>query len=116
MTDSEAVVKNAGSITGLGNLPFAQCLCVNVVLEKDGRAKTVEKVKVMGGVSEGENVLTGKWTVDRDVLNVTYANAVLMGRMTLRADSKAVLKTTYCSDSIRVGRSQSGDVYAFIKE
>lgn len=116
LTNSAAVEKNSGSITGLGNLPLAKCLCVNVILAKDGSARTVEKVKVFGGIMDGENTLEGKWKVEKDTLDVTYAQANLMNIMKLRADSKAVLRNSYCSANVRVGRSKGGDFYTFVKE
>lgn len=118
LTNSQAVEKNAGSITGLGSLPGAKCLQVRVILQKDGKAKTVEKIKVFGGLMQGENSLEGKWRLSGkgDVLEVTYAQAVLMGKNKIRADSKAVLTTTYCSQRMRVGRSSSGEFYLFVRE
>lgn len=119
LTDSDAVRKNAGSVTGLGSLPGARCTRVDVVLAKDGRAKTVEKIEVFGGLMNGENALVGKWTLTgkaKSILEVTYASAVLMGKSTVRADSKAVLKITYCSRDVRIGRSESGDFYVFVRD
>lgn len=114
LTNSRAVEKNGGSITGLGSLPGASCLGVVVDLEKGGKAKTTEKIKVFAGLMEGENCLEGKWSfVKGGILEVTYAQAVLMGKSKVRADSKAVLRTTYCSRQIRVGRSESGEFYVF---
>lgn len=116
LTDSKAVEKNAGSITGLGNLPGARCTNVEVRLERDGKASTVERVKVFGGLLDGENALEGKWRVDGSTLEVTYAKAILMGKATVRADSKAVLRTTFCSRRTRIGRSASGELYVFQKQ
>lgn len=119
ITDSKAVEKNAGSITGLGSLPGAKCMQVKVELAKDGKAKTIEKVKVFGGLITGNNALEGKWKLtgkQASTLEVTYAQAVLMDKAKLRADSKAVLNTTYCSAQIRIGRSPSSDdVYVFVR-
>ena len=119
VTNSKAVEKNAGSITGLGSLPGAKCIQVKVQLEKDGKARTVEKVKVFGGLVTGNNALEGKWRLtgkQASTLEVTYAQAVLMDKAKLRADSKAVLNTTYCSAQIRIGRSpSSNDFYVFIR-
>lgn len=117
-TDSAAIVKNAGSITGLGSLPGAKCTRVQVVLEPNGRARTEESVSVFGFLN-GENTLVGKWKLAGkrgNTLEVTYASAILMGRTTLRADSKAVLDTTYCGDRIRVNRNKSGDIFVFQRE
>jgi len=114
-TDSEAVVKNGGSITGLGSLPGADCSRVEVILEASGKAKTIETVSVFGLIN-GDNTLTGRWKLSGKngiTLEVTYAEAILLGRTKLRADSKAVLNTTYCGESIRVGRSPSGDIFVF---
>lgn len=114
-TDSNAVIKNAGSITGLGSLPGAKCTRVDVILERGGRARTVESVTVFG-LLNGENTLIGKWKLagkGENTLEVTYASAILMGRTTLRADSKAVLNTTYCGNRVRIGRSASGDLFVF---
>lgn len=117
LTDSLAVEKNAGSITGLGSLPGAQCLGVSVILNKDGSARTVEKIKVFGGLINGENTLQGTWRVTgKGILEVTYASAVLLGKSKIRADSKAVLRTTYCSQKLRLGRSGSGEFYVFAKD
>lgn len=119
MTDSDAVEKNGGSITGLGNLPGARCTWVEVVLEADGKARTVEGIEVFGGVMQGKNELVGRWQVGGKggrVLEVTYASAILMGKTKVRADSKAVLETTYCGDRLRVGRSGHGDVYVFVRK
>lgn len=115
-TDSQAVVKNGGSITGLGSLPGARCKRVEVHLEGNGKARTIESVTAFGLV-DGENALIGKWTLGGKAgctLEVTYAEALLLGKATLRANSKAVLETTYVGDSIRVGRaSGSGDFFVF---
>lgn len=117
LTDSLAVEKNAGSITGLGSLPGAQCLGVSVVLSKDGSARTVETIKVFGGLINGDNTLQGTWRVTgKGMLEVTYASAVLLGKKKIRADSKAVLRTTYCSQKMRLGRSGSGEFYVFVKD
>lgn len=119
LTDSTAVEKNAGSITGLGSLPSTRCKWVEVVLKSDGGARTVEGIEVLGGLIKGENTLVGKWKVGGKggrMLEVTYASAILMGKTTVRADSKAVLETTYCSERLRVGRSGGGDVYVFVRQ
>lgn len=119
LTDSIAVEKNAGSITGLGSLPGARCKWVDVVLKSDGGAQTVEGIEVLRGLIKGENTLVGKWKLGGKggrMLEVTYANAILMGKTTVRADSKAVLETTYCSERMRVGRSGRGDVYVFVRQ
>lgn len=119
LTDSTAVEKNEGSITGLGSLPGARCKWVEVVLKSDGGAQTVEGIEVFGGLLKGENTLVGKWEVGGKggrTLEVTYASAILMGRTTVRADSKAVLETTYCSERMRVGRSGKGDFYVFVRQ
>lgn len=116
-TDSPAVAKNAGSISGLAALPGVRCSSVAVALRRDGAARTVEEVKVLGFV--GRNILEGTWTVagkGEDRLEVTYASATLVGGFKLRADSKAVLTTTYCSKDIRIGRSGKGDFYVFVKD
>lgn len=116
MTDSVAVEKNGGSITGLGSLPGARCTWVEVVLGSDGKAKTVEGIEVFGGMMSGENQLVGRWELGGKggrTLEVTYAKAILMGRSTIRADSKAVLETTYCGEKIRVARNSTGEVYVF---
>lgn len=118
MTDAAAVEKNAGSITGLGSLPGARCKSVNVELGLDGKARTVEAIKVFGGLMDGENTLIGKWRLtgkSSRTLEVTYASALLMGKTSIRADSKAVLETTYCSSKLRVGRSKSGEFYLFVR-
>lgn len=115
LTNSPPVIKNAGSITGLGALPGAKCSKVEVVLERGGRASTEEAVSVLG-LMNGVNALTGKWRLGgkgNSVLEVTYAEASLMGKSKFRADSKAVLETTYCGDQIRIGRSKTGDVFVF---
>ncbi len=114
-TDSTAVIKNKGSITGLGSLPGAQCSRVQVILEAGGRAQTVESVTVFG-LLNSENSLIGKWKLTGKTgqrLEVTYAEAILMGKSKIRADSKAVLDTTYCGETVRIGRSPSGDLYVF---
>lgn len=118
LTDSVAVEKNAGSITGLGSLPGARCKRVDVVLDSDGKARTVEAIKVFGGLMDGENALIGKWRLSGKsgrTLEVTYASALLMGKATVRADSKAVLETTYCSNRLRIGRSKGGEFYLFLR-
>lgn len=114
-TDSQAVVKNGGSITGLGNLPGARCKRVEVHLEASGKARTIESVTAFGFV-DGENALIGKWTLGGKAgatLEVTYAEALLLGKATLRANSKAVLETTYVGENVRVGRAASGDLFVF---
>ncbi|CAN8067218.1 unnamed protein product [Agarophyton chilense] len=117
LTNSKAVEKNAGSITGLGSLPGARCISVAVILNKDGSARTVEEIKVFGGLMNGENSLEGKWRITgKGMLEVTYARAVLLGRTKLRADSKAVLRTSYCSRKIRLGRSASDEFYVFVRD
>lgn len=116
LTNSKAVIKNAGSITGLGALPGAKCTKVQVVLEPNGKARTEETVAVLNGLISGENTLLGKWKLTGKsgrTLEVTYADAVLMGRTKLRADSKAVLETTYCGEKLRLGRNSKGDVFVF---
>ncbi len=88
---------------------------MQVCLERNGRARTEESVSVLG-IMNGENSLLGKWRLTGKggtTLEVTYAEAELMGRTKLRADSKAVLDTTYCGDRIRIGRSASGDIFVF---
>lgn len=119
LTDSVAVEKNAGSITGLGSLPGAKCKKVTVELDRDGAARTVEGIEVFAGLMKGENALIGKWKVTGKggrMLEVTYARALLMGKAKVRADSKAVLETTYCSERMRVGRSKGGDFYFFLRK
>lgn len=119
LTDSVAVEKNAGSITGLGSLPGAKCKSVVVELNRDGKARTVEGIEVFLGLMKGENALIGKWRLAGKTgrtLEVTYASALLMGKTTVRADSKAVLETTYCSERLRVGKSEGGDFYVFVRE
>lgn len=118
LTDARAVEANAGSITGLGSLPGARCVKVEVELSPNGKARTVETMKVFGGLLDGQNALIGNWRIVGKAgrtLEVTYASALLMGKATVRADSKAVLQTTYCSDRIRVGRSKGGEFYLFLR-
>lgn len=118
LTDSAAVEKNEGSITGLGSLPGAKCKRVKVELRQDGKARTVEGIEVFAGLMKGENALVGKWRVAGKggrTLEVTYANALLMGKVTVRADSKAVLETTYCSERLRIGRSKGAEFYLFVR-
>ncbi|KAI0565320.1 hypothetical protein FGB62_19g258 [Gracilaria domingensis] len=117
LTNSKAVEKNAGSITGLGSLPGAKCTRVDVILNKDGTARTVEGIEVFGGLIKGENSLEGKWRITGNgVLEVTYARAVLLGKTKIRADSKAVLRTSYCSANVRLARSASGEFYVFVQD
>lgn len=114
-TNSSAVIKNGGSITGLGSLPGAKCTRVEVILESSGKARTVETVTAFGLV-DGENSLLGRWTLAgkrNTTLEVTYAEAQLLGKAKFRADSKAVLETTYVGDRVRVGRAPSGDLFVF---
>lgn len=117
-TDSAAVARNAGSLTGLSKLPGTRCTRVDVVLQQDGTARTVESVTALA-VWRTSNSLIGKWSLSGNppnVLEVTYAHAQLLGNLKLRADSKAVLRTTYCSQSLRIGRSRSGDFYVFLRD
>lgn len=91
---------------------------VEVELSPNGKARTVETMKVFGGLLDGQNALIGNWRIVGKAgrtLEVTYASALLMGKATVRADSKAVLQTTYCSDRIRVGRSKGGEFYLFLR-
>lgn len=118
ITDANAVIRNAGSITGLSNLPLCSCETVDVCLERNGQARTIESLKLFGATSSS-NSLVGKWQVvgpRDDILEVTYADANLFGKFSLRANSKAVLRTTYCSQGLRVGRSRSGNFYIFAKQ
>lgn len=118
LTDSAAVDRNNGSITGLSKLPGATCSSVAVTLDQNGSARTVETVRWLA-VTTARNCLTGKWRFNgrgNDLLEVTYAEAVLFGRFSFRADSKAVVRTTYCSRGVRVGRSRSGEFYVFVRE
>lgn len=118
VTDADAVARNAGSITGLSKLPGTKCVTVDVMLDANGNARTVESVRVLG-LTTAENTLVGKWRVvgpGGDLLEVTYAEVRLYGKMALRADSKAVIKTTYCSHAVRIGRSRSGDFYVFVRQ
>ena len=118
-TDNQPVIKNAGSITGLGALPFAKCAKVVVTLERNGKARTEETVSVLNGLVSGVNSLLGKWRLGGKTgrrLEVTYAEALLLGRTKLRADSKAVLETTYCGERLRIGRGASGSIFVFERE
>lgn len=86
-------------------------------LGKDGQAQTTENVSLMFNLIRSRIVLLGKWSIEkRDALHVTYANAVMFDRWRLRADSKAVLKTTYCSKRVRIGRSANDDFYVFVRD
>lgn len=112
-TDSRVVIKNKGGITGLP-VPGAHCTQVQVSLEPSGRAQTAEFLKL--GFLTPVNYLLGSWSLSGKsgrILEVTYAEAVVCGGPKLRADSKAVLETTFVGSHIRVGRSKSGDVYLF---
>lgn len=112
-TDNAAIIKNKGGITGFP-VPGTHCTRVEVSLDSSGRAQTVERLKL--GFLAPTNDLIGKWSLSGKsgrILQVTYAEAVICGGPTLRADSKAVLETTYLSQDLRVGRSKSGDVFLF---
>lgn len=115
-TDSKAVYKNKGSVTGF---PGVSCNRVVVDLQKTGRrARTIEDVSAFWGLWGFRNVLEGGWSVDdRGSLSVTYAKLKVFGEdgLEIRSDSKAVLKTSYCSDLIRIGRSGMGEFYVFMK-
>lgn len=117
-TDSDAVARNAGSLTGVSKLPGTRCTRVEVVLQPEGTAQTVESITT-GVFLRTVNSLVGKWSLTGNppiILEVTYAQARLFNRINLRADSKAVLRTTYCSQTVRIGRSRSGDFYVFIRQ
>lgn len=114
-TDATAVRRNGGGVTGI---PGFRCARLSVELARTGRARTVEHMSAIWGLLNAVNVLEGSWKVDdRGVLNVTYASLVLLGGLfNLRADSKAVLQTTYCSPALRIGRSGKGEFYVFVNE
>lgn len=116
LTNSQAILKNSGSIMGL---PGATCKGITVVLEESGKAETIEDISTMFNLVSGENKLMGKWRLagkSGRSLEVTYANALLMGISKIRADSKAVLECSYCSDALRVGRSSANEVFVFTKD
>lgn len=117
-TDSTAVARNAGSLTGVSKLPGTRCTQVQVILQPEGAAQTVESITT-GVFLRTVNSLIGKWSLTGNppiFLEVTYAQVRLFNRINLRADSKAVLRTTYCSQTVRIGRSRSGDFYVFIRQ
>jgi hypothetical protein len=113
LTDSAVVVKNGGGLIGLP-IPGAHCTGVEVLLDARGAAATVESLRL--GFINASSSLLGKWSLVGKagrLLEVTYAEAVVLGGPKLRADTKAVLDTTFLGDRLRVGRSQRGDVYLF---
>jgi hypothetical protein len=116
LTNCAVVQKNKGGLTGLP-LPGAHCTSVEVNLLANGRATTVEHLRC--GFLRTSNSLVGKWAMtgkgDR-FLEVTYAELIILGGPNLRADSRAVLETTYISDCLRIGRSKTGDIYIFRRE
>lgn len=117
LTDSKAIVKNAGSIIGLPS-PGSRCVSIDIILDRNGKATTRETFETLFGGLKWTNALHGTWELTGKrsrTLEVTYAEAALFGNMRLRADSKAVLETTYCGRKVRIGRSASGDVYIFAR-
>lgn len=113
LTSSAVVVRNKGGLTGLP-IPGAYCTKVEVTLQANGRAETKEILS--WGFLRTSNSLLGKWTMtgkgDR-ILEVTYAEAIILGVSKMRADSKALLETTFVGKNVRLGRSKTGDVYLF---
>lgn len=86
-------------------------------LGKDGQAQTTENVSLLFNLIRSRIALSGKWSIEkRDALHVTYASALMFDKWRLRADSKAVLKTTYCSKRVRIGRSANNDFYVFVRD
>jgi hypothetical protein len=114
LTDSPAIVKNRGSITGMP-LPGTQCVGIEVVLDQWGNAETIDNLVVFGGIFNMRNVLRGTWVLTGKggrTLEHTYAELVIAGQK-LRSDSKAVLITSHVGPTVRVGRSASGNVFVF---
>lgn len=113
-TDASAVIRNNGGLTGF---PGSTCSRVQVHLGKDGQAQTTENVSLLFNLIRSRIALSGKWSIEkRDALHVTYASALMFDKWRLRADSKAVLKTTYCSKRVRIGRSANNDFYVFVRD
>lgn len=113
LTDAAAVIRNRGGLTGLP-VP-GHCAEVRVVLGPRGKAVTEECLRV--GFVTLRNRLEGTWAVDGKkgtMLEVTYEDAVLAG-VRLKAESKALLETTFVGEKVRVGRSGSGEFYLFKK-
>jgi hypothetical protein len=114
-TNSVAMMKNDGSIIGLP-FPGSRCSSVEVALDLNGKATTMERMDLLHGAITWTNTLTGTWTLSGPsgrTLEVTYAEANLFGGMRLRSDSKAVLKTSYVGKKVRIGRSSSGAIFLF---
>lgn len=114
LTDSVAVIKNKGSVTGLP-LPGFRCVGVDVVLNKDGTASTVDRMQFGGGALNVKNILSGRWTLggaDGRTLEVSYEEAKLLNGLKFHARSKAVLRTTYVGSVLRIARS-SRDLFVF---
>lgn len=113
LTDAAAVIRNRGGLTGLP-VP-GHCAEVRVVLGPRGKAVTQECLRV--GFVTLRNRLEGTWAVGGKkgtMLEVTYEDAVLAG-VRLKAESKAVLETTFVGEKVRVGRSGGGEFYVFEK-
>lgn len=114
LTNSNAIMRNKGSVTGLP-VPAARCVGVEVALENDGSARTIDKLQFAGGALKFTNMLIGKWSLggkNGRALEVTYEQALLLGGPKFYARSKAVLVTTFVGSSIRIGRS-SNDIFVF---
>jgi hypothetical protein len=114
-TNSSAIARNNGSIIGLP-FPGSRCERIDVVLASNGNARTIERISTLNGILQWTNSLVGKWSLTGPTgwrLEVTYAEAILFGRMKLRSDSKAVLETSYVGSALRVGRNSSGTIFIF---
>lgn len=117
-TDAPAVAANGGSVTGFASFPGTSCSAVDVILQPDGTAATVEALKLFA-FFKTQCSLNGSWSVAVDgsdvVLQVTYEAANMFGLFNLKAKSKSALLTTFCGNSIRIGRSRSNDFYVFTR-
>lgn len=117
-TDAPAVAANGGSVTGFASFPGASCSAVDVVLQSSGTAATVEALKLFSFLKT-QCTLNGSWSISVDgsdtILQVTYEAANMFGLFNLKAKSKSALLTTFCGNSIRIGRSRSNDFYVFTR-
>jgi hypothetical protein len=114
-TNSSAIARNNGSIIGFP-FPGSRCESIDVFLDCNGNARTIERIVTLNGLLRWTNSLVGKWSLTGQTgwrLEVTYAEAILFGRMKLRSDSKAVLETSYVGSLLRLGRSSSGTIFVF---